>query len=163
MLNLIPRRGTRISYVKMAPGPDKQDERDQANRLWSHGIHQDDEFVQRSNFFLVAESLLVVAYSSILTSGLHADAVGRDERLLLAARVIAVFGLLLSVIWCYTCMRLMYIMAYVYKRVEESCPEYLRTNQERKAPGRIRSTWLMTYVVPALAATMWIMFVAITF
>jgi hypothetical protein len=163
MQNLVPRRGRRMASDKMTPGPDKQDERDQANRLWSHGLHQDGEFVQRSNFFLVAESLLVVAYSSILTSGLHSGPTGRDEKLLLAARVIAVFGLFLTVIWCYACMRLLSILSYLYKRVEEACPEYKRTNEERRTPGRIRSTWLITYVVPALAATMWIIFVVITF
>jgi hypothetical protein len=163
MLNLVPRRSRRVSSTGMAPGPDRQDERDQANRLWSHALHQDEEFVQRSNFFLVAESLLVVAYSSLLTSGLHVGAVSGDERLLLTARVIGVFGFLLSVIWCYACMRLKYVMSYLDRRTEEVCPEFRRTNKERKMPGRIRSTWLMTYIVPALTGIMWVMFVAITF
>jgi hypothetical protein len=147
---------------KVSSQPDRQDERDQVNRLWSHALHQDEEYVQRSNFFLVAESLLVVAYSSILTSGLHAGAAGQDGKLLLASRVIAVFGLLLTIMWCYACMRLMYVMSYLDARTEEACPEFRRTSQERRMPGPIRSTWLMTYVVPALTAIMWIIFVVIT-
>ena len=80
---------------------ERQDRRDRESRLWSHGLHQDQEFIQRGNFFLVAESLLVVAYSGILTKGLAAGTGGHASKLLLSARVISLFGLLLSIIWIY--------------------------------------------------------------
>ena len=35
---------------------------DERERLWSHGMHEDNMMVQRSNFFLVAQSMLE-AYS----------------------------------------------------------------------------------------------------
>lgn len=52
---------------------------------------------QRGNLFLVAESLLVVSYASMLGVG---QTPGSD-RPTLAARVIAVFGLLLTLAWGY--------------------------------------------------------------
>ena len=33
------------------------------HRLWEHGLHEDSAFNERQNYFLVAESMLLVAYS----------------------------------------------------------------------------------------------------
>jgi len=70
---------------------------DEADRLWEHGLHLDTMLFQRGNLFLVAESLLVVSYASMLGVG---QTPGSD-RPTLAARVIAVFGLLLTLAWGY--------------------------------------------------------------
>ncbi len=67
-----------------------QASRDQLARLWAHALLQDELFVQRSNFFLVAESLLVVAYTGIL--GLSFSVQERPLRLRVAALVLALFG-----------------------------------------------------------------------
>jgi hypothetical protein len=43
--------------AQVEPGREEpEDLRDQASRLWSHAMHEDDDFVQRGNFFLVAAS-----------------------------------------------------------------------------------------------------------
>jgi hypothetical protein len=39
------------------------------NRLWERYLHENNIGVQRSNLFLVAEPLLVVGYSTMLSSG----------------------------------------------------------------------------------------------
>jgi hypothetical protein len=70
--------------------------RDQEARLWEHALLQDELFVQRSNFFLVAESLLVVAYTGVL--GLAFSVHGQPLRLRVAALVLAIFGCFLTVI-----------------------------------------------------------------
>jgi len=44
---------------------------DEVNRLWAHGMREDTMFLQRGRFFLVAQCLLLVAYSSVLTVGLR--------------------------------------------------------------------------------------------
>jgi hypothetical protein len=143
---------------------DPQDLRDQVSRLWSHRLHQDEEFVQRGNFFLVAESLLVVAYSGILTSGLAPGAVGHSDRLLLGARVIAGFGLLLSIIWTYVSNNDRHIVMYLHNEARHLIPDYNQYSQERRRPGRRVSTnWLMTFVIPALAGIMWLVFIIIAY
>ena len=38
----------------------------EVDRLWQHGAHLDTMLFQRGNLFLVAESLLVVSYTSLL-------------------------------------------------------------------------------------------------
>jgi hypothetical protein len=141
---------------------DPQDLRDQRNRIWAHSLHQDEQFMQRSNFFLVAESLLVVAYSSILARGLTAGSSAQPYRLLLTARVIGIFGLLLTVIWAYSNNRMRLTSAHVAKRARDVLPEYQQTLEERKLPGgRISATWMITFLVPLLAGIMWLMFLFI--
>jgi len=84
--------------------PDRSDHawqalRDQEARLWEHALLQDELFVGRGNFFLVAESLLVVAYTGIL--GLSLSVHGQPLRLRVAALVLAIFGCLLTIIWAF--------------------------------------------------------------
>jgi hypothetical protein len=143
---------------------DPQDLRDQQNRIWAHSLHQDEQFMQRSNFFLVAESLLVVAYSSILANGLAGDSSTQPYRLLLTARVIGIFGLLLTIIWAYSNNRMRITSMHVAKRARDVLPEYRQTFEERKLPGgRVSATWMITFVVPALAGIMWLLFLFIAF
>ena len=136
--------------------------RDQEARLWEHALLQDELFVQRSNFFLVAESLLVVAYTGIL--GLSLSVHGQPLRLQVAALVLSIFGCLLTVIWVFVSGRQRQVLLDLHKRAREAFPEYRRTIEERKLPGgRISGTFLMAFGVPVLAAIMWLIFVAIAF
>jgi hypothetical protein len=128
--------------------------RDRESRLWAHGLHQDQEFIQRGNFFLVAESLLVVAYSGILTKGLAAGADGHAFKLLLSARVISVFGLLLSIVWIYVSNFERKTVEYLMKRARRLIPDYQDVFEERPR-SKISTNWLMTFMVPALAGIMW--------
>ena len=52
----------------MADEQDKQDIRDQANRIFQHGLYEDSALNERSNYFLIAESMLVVAYTGLISS-----------------------------------------------------------------------------------------------
>jgi hypothetical protein len=116
--------------------------------------------VQRGSFFLVAESLLVVAYSDVLRLPSHVQ--GESFRLRLPAIVLAVFGLLLTVLWAYDNIRQGYRLAYLRKRIEPELPEYRRTIQERKLPGGdISSTFIMALGIPILASIMWLIFVIV--
>ena len=85
-----------VYLLGMVPGGSDhawQERRDAASRLWAHALQQDELFVQRNSFFLVAESLLVVAYTGIL--GLS-SAHEQPLRLRVAATVLAIFGFLLT-------------------------------------------------------------------
>jgi len=145
--------------------PDKSDHawqalRDQEARLWEHALLQDELFVGRSNFFLVAESLLVVAYTGIL--GLSLSVHAQPLRLRVAALVLAIFGCLLTVIWVFVNGRQRQVLVDLHKRARETFPEYRRTIEERKLPGgRISGTFLIAFGVPVLAAIMWLIFVII--
>ena len=139
-----------------------QASKDQLARLWEHALLQDELFVQRSNFFLVAESLLVVAYTGIL--GLSLGTHEQPWRLRVAALVLAIFGFLLTVIWAFVNARQRQVLLDLHKRAREAFPEYRRTIEERKLPGgRISGTMLIAYWVPVLAAVMWLIFVIIAF
>jgi hypothetical protein len=59
---------------KMADEQDKQDIRDQANRIFQHGLYEDSALTERSNYFLIAESMLVVAYTGLISSASAAGA-----------------------------------------------------------------------------------------
>lgn len=138
-----------------------QANRDQLARLWAHALLQDELFVQRSNFFLVAESLLVVAYTGIF--GLSFNVHGRPLRLRVAALVLALFGCLLTAIWAFVNARQRQVLLDLHKRAREAFPEYRRTIGERKLPGgRISGTFLIAFVVPVLAIIMWFIFIIIT-
>lgn len=91
---------------------------------------------------------------------------GADEnsgRLLFGARVIAVFGFLLSLTWSYVSNRARYTVTYLQKKTAQALPEYKVTTGEWKIPGPVTGFWLMTFVVPGLAAAMWLIFVIIAF
>jgi hypothetical protein len=54
------------------------------------------------------------------------------------------------------------VLLDLHKRAREAFPEYRRTIEERKLPGgRISGTMLIAYLVPVLAAIMWLIFVII--
>ncbi|MFJ8939646.1 hypothetical protein ACIRL0_28680 [Streptomyces sp. NPDC102365] len=60
-------------------------------RLWQHTLHENTMLFSRGNLFLVGQSLFAVAYTTLLTSEQH----------LVAARVLAAFGLVLALTWLY--------------------------------------------------------------
>src|ERR1700691_6068891 len=83
-------------------------------RLWGHVLHEDEQLFQRGNYFLLAESLLVVAYSGLLAASEASTAVhGSASHLLLTARIMAVFGLLLTAGWLYVGHRHLKYCRYV--------------------------------------------------
>lgn len=131
---------------------------DEANRLWQHGLHLDTMLFQRSNLFLVAESLLVVSYASMLA--VAQQAAGSD-RPALAARVIAVFGLLLTLIWGYVGHRHLRYYQLVLVRIGEHITHY-RAVREGWHPRGPSTPRMITYSLPALAVVVWILLLLIT-
>ncbi|WP_456317052.1 RipA family octameric membrane protein [[Kitasatospora] papulosa] len=121
----------------------------QDERLWEHALHENGMVFQRGNLFLVAQSLLAVAYSTIL--------VGADHRNQGASgsQIIAVFGLALAAIWLYVGHRHLRYCELIRERARARLPEYAETRAawNRRGPGSLP---LITYVLPALAGIMWI-------
>jgi NADPH:quinone reductase-like Zn-dependent oxidoreductase len=74
------------------------------DRMWQHALHLDTMLFQRANLFLVVESLLIVAYTLVLRVTTQAGNTG-TAMALMVVRIIAVFGLFLTVIWGYVAHR----------------------------------------------------------
>ncbi|MEW2084962.1 hypothetical protein [Streptomyces sp. NPDC005283] len=113
---------------------------------------------QVSNLFLVAQSLLVVAFTTVLS------AAGRDDdlahRSLLAARVIASFGLLLTASWLYVGHQQLSYSRGVQRRSKERLADYTATLNAARRSG-LRAKPLVVYVLPALAGALWLMLLLI--
>jgi hypothetical protein len=94
--------------------------------------------------------LLVVAYAGLLGNEQPSDA----SRLALAARAIAIFGILL-VAWLYVSRRQWLYSVYVYGRAEKEMTDVATIFAERRQSG-LSGTAVMAYVVPSLAYAMWL-------
>jgi hypothetical protein len=126
-------------------------------RLWSHGLHEDNMFLQRGSFFLVARSLLLVAYSGVLRVSGHARSSGMT-----ASRVIAAFGLAVAVMWILTSYLHLSYVRRLRARVAAELPEFgdTRSSWLKSQPGwarRVDILVLIAYGVPALAGILWVM------
>jgi len=142
----------------MTDEQDKQDIRDQANRVFQHGLHEHNTFIQMGNYFLVAESLFVVAYAGLLSSIQSNTPVGTPQlNILLVARVLAFFGFLLTIVWIYVNQRQWQIFRHLQERARELVPEY-RVTYETRPKRRISATVLVAYFVPAPIGIMWLVF-----
>ena len=130
---------------------------DEASRLWQHGIHLDTMLFQRGNLFLVAESLLVVSYASMLGVGQTSG----SDRPTSAARVIAAFGLLLTLAWGYVGHRHLQYYRLVSARMREHLLEYRKVREQWQARG-ISSLPVVTYSLPLLAGVVWVLLLIIT-
>lgn len=137
------------------PAVDPEDLRDQANRIWAHALHEDQDIIQRSNLFLVAESLLFVAYASILSAPAPPNAAvthGRE----VALRLVPIFGVALTLLYAYVGHQQWLDLKVIRERAVELLPEYRITRARRRIGRRPSPTMLLTYAVPSLSATIWI-------
>ena len=139
---------------------EKQDIRDQINRLFQHGLHEDNVFTERSNYFLMAESLLVVAYTGLLSGMSAGSSPAKAGSIIGIARTLAAFGFLLTILWIYVNQRQRYVLKHIKERAREILPEY-KVTYETRNNWRISSTWLMAYAVPLLIAVMWAVFIVL--
>jgi hypothetical protein len=129
-------------------------------RMWQHSLHLDMMLFQRSNLFLVVESLLIVAYALVL--GVANQQAGPiSETALVAVRIIAVFGILLTMVWGYVGHRHLRYYELLRARQRDVFPEY-KELREQWHPRGIGSLPLVTYFLPLLAGGLWVLFLLIT-
>ncbi|WP_221348618.1 hypothetical protein [Streptomyces beigongshangae] len=121
----------------------------QDGRLWQHTLHENTMLFQRGNLFLVGQSLFAVAHTTLLGAEQH----------LVAARVLAAFGLVLALTWLYVGHRHRLYYQHVQRRALQRLPEYAATwtswAERRQGRARGRSIVLIAYLLPSLAAVMW--------
>jgi hypothetical protein len=143
-----------------APAPGNNFSRDgyqdEARRIWEHGLHEDNGLLQRGNFFLIAESLLLVAFSSLLSSSTASGAAhALTVHMLLAARVVASFGLFLTAAWIYVGHRHLKYCRFIGARAVEYFPEYKATRDAWRR-GLVPTMSVITYIIPSLGGILWI-------
>jgi hypothetical protein len=118
------------------------------DRLWQHRLHEDLMLSDRGNFFLVAESLFVVAYAELLAT--------ED----FAAAVVAGAAILLTAAWLMVSHRHRQIIRHVQARAIASLPEF-RDTYATWPTGPLASTRLFATWVPLLLGLTWIFLLVI--
>jgi len=124
----------------------QQDLNARAQRLWGYRIQEENVFYQRINFFLLAESMLFVAFATV---------VGGDGERRLFVHAIGWLGVLLTTIWLYVNRRQKRVYEHLRRYVEEACPEYKDVRSTRPK-AVLSSWWIMTYMIPGSMLAAWI-------
>ncbi|TYK53150.1 hypothetical protein [Actinomadura decatromicini] len=123
-------------------------------------MHIDTTLFQRANLFLVAESLLVVGYATIISSAKASGSPLSAADTEFAARVIIAFGLLLTLTWLYVGHRHLRFFKVIIRLCRERLPEFAETYTMRgRGPSSLP---LLTYVLPCLAGAMWTALLVVT-
>lgn len=138
-----------------APVHDEQ-QRARETRLWEQLIYEGGMVFQIGNVFLLAESLLIVAYSALLASG-DGNRAGED---LFVLRVLAVFGLITSAAWFYMAHRQLRFARRLERHAASQLPDYAEMVSYASSPG-MESKLLLAYLMPVVAGIMWILFLVI--
>jgi hypothetical protein len=125
--------------ANMTPNDREQD------RLWEHRQSLNEDFNSLSNYFMLAQSfLLVVALSN--SGGASA------QRL-----AVIILGFALTLIWLYVQSKQRYLLTHLKKRCAMEFPEYAKTRLQRQHPiWRLSNTWIMAVLVPVLFAAAWV-------
>jgi len=135
-----------------SPGALREDARFQTeaqrDRIWEHRLHEDTQFNQRLNFFLIAEAMLVVAAAQVLSSD--------TTRPWLGAGISAV-GLALTGVWAAVNQRQVKVMRHVQERAKGALPEF-RKHYETRPKGH--STRWLSEGIPAIIAVIWVIILA---
>jgi hypothetical protein len=143
-----------VAAVTTSPRND-QDRRDEENRLWAHGLHIDNSIVQRGNYFLVAQSMLVVAYSILLSVSQQV------HRLAVATVIIALVGMVLAGVWGYVSWWGVRYLRHVQGAAVGRLPEYKQTRDDWRSRRRVSALNVFTYVMPSITGAMWIAFLVV--
>ncbi|MFD0360664.1 hypothetical protein ACFQZZ_04280 [Nocardia sp. GCM10030253] len=120
-------------------------------RLWEHRQSVNSDFNSISNYFLLAQSfLLIVATSNQIEVGYHRLIVG-------------ILALALSGIWLYVQSKQKFLLDGLKKRCAAELPDYAQTRADREHPvWRFSNTAIMARVLPMLFSLAWIVIVSTT-
>jgi len=123
------------------------------NRMLQLAIHEDLVFYNRLNFFAVIETVLLAAVASSYT------APGRLLRILLL-----LMGLFVTIVWSVAQIRSRRFVRLLVRRVKSELPElkdgFNGTDLERRQIGVEGASEIMTYGLPALFGTAWLVLLA---
>lgn len=121
---------------------------DQLNRLRQHGLHEDEMFHTKLNFFLVYESVFLGVVGLLYSRPIPPKTV---------LICFTCLGFILTIIWGYVQARHKYIFDSIRALQREVIPEYKLTMERREqVKWPISSNFLLAYVTPLLVAITWI-------
>lgn len=117
----------------------------QPDVLWSYKLHEEMVFYQRINFFLVAESMLFVAYSTLLAGS------NRQGGMLLG---LIVLGFMLCLAWLLVSHRQIRVIEHISNVCRTRFADYAHLRAQR-SPSLISSSKVLAYGVPAIVLLTW--------
>jgi hypothetical protein len=126
------------SEVKMEESIGRSD----TDIVWEHKMHIENIFYQRVNFFLLAESMLFVAFATVLQSRL-------------IALLMITIGTSLTVIWLLVNTRHTSIYRHIRNFLEKECSVY-KTIHDTRPQAAIGSWVMIAYLVPCLILAGWV-------
>lgn len=109
-------------------------------------MHEDSVFNSRSNFFLLSESLLLIAFALIWSSG-------NPNPFVLYS--IALFGFLLVMLWAYVQSWQMANLDAIKRQLRIVDSAYQDTARLRGDP-LVPPAWLLSRLVPSVFGILWI-------
>jgi len=120
---------------------------DRAYKIFSHG---DNLYHQRINFFLVAESMLVISYVTSFPEDHFLKGIGQG---------ICMVGLIFTTIWLYTNARLGYRVIYMIQKYLKG--DLIYDDYIDSAKGLYSKT-LLTYALPVSMNLLWLYFLCLS-
>jgi len=117
-------------------------------KAYKFHLHADNIYHQRFNFFLVAESMLVISYVTSLTKELDLSKIGLG---------ICIIGLIFTLIWLYVNARLEFRVVYMIrnhlKNKDDLYKEYI------ECVGGAYSRLFLVYTLPISMSVLWVLFI----
>ncbi len=115
-----------------------------AQWLWDFLKHSENTFTSRINFFLVAESMLMVSYATV------ANAVSSEPLIMV---VIAALGILFTGAWICVNVRAFNTMGDVAEKVKATIPLYEEIRDRRIG---LMSNVILGFFLPCITLAAWI-------
>lgn len=113
--------------------------------MWEYQKQADDINNQRTNFFLVAESMLIISFATLRVAG--------DESLKILYIAIVLLGIIYTFSWFYVNARLGLRMTYLIKKyLKKENPIYKRYLE---SVGGIYATTVEHYIIPLSTVVFW--------
>jgi hypothetical protein len=137
--------------------PIKQDQLtpEEKSRLWQHGMHEDQVFNNRLQFFLALETMLFGLVALLLGNFIRDENPSPVQSLIF--RLVLGLGLLLTLVWSYVQARQRYVFENLRNRIRKHLPEYNITRDEReKIRWPFSNLTLLTYIIPGIFILLWI-------
>jgi hypothetical protein len=118
---------------------------DRASRVWEHALHEETIYFETSNFFLVAEAMLLVFYATLVS-----------EVSAWVLMVVATLGIFMTGMWWMINIRQESDLETAKGRLKRYCPEYLEYLSEREDNRfRARAGTILSRFIPLVIALLW--------
>jgi hypothetical protein len=127
---------------------------EEQQRLLTHGLHEENVFYNRLNFFMVCESLLFAAAVTAIS--------GENPQATLIVLPICILGVLVSTLWLYVQLDKLALLRVLEIRAEEAFREFRETlllAERRRVAGLQKKksvSGVLAWTFPLLFVLAWI-------